>query len=69
MAAFQTKEYGHDFVISSIPYIDICKYFGFKTYIDKFKTEHVCLGQINSRKDLLKIKGSRSSKLSWQTHI
>ncbi|BBO88475.1 uroporphyrinogen decarboxylase family protein [Desulfosarcina ovata] len=59
---FQTKEYGHDFVISSIPYIDICNYFGLKTYIDSHKTEHVCLGQINSTNDLKKISKSKSFK-------
>ena len=57
---FQTKEYGHDFVISSIPYIDLCNYWGLKTFIDKFNTEHVCLGQINCRNDLLKIRRSKS---------
>ncbi len=57
---FQTKEYGHDFVISSIPYIDICNYFGLKTYFDSCQTEHVCLGQINSLNDLSKIKKSKS---------
>lgn len=49
---FQTKEYGHDFVFSSIPYTDICKYFGLNTYIASDKTEQVCPNQINTRSDL-----------------
>ncbi len=57
---FQTKEYGHDFVFSSIPYIDICSYLGLETYTDRYGTEHVRLGQINSMNDLIKIKNSIS---------
>ena len=56
---FQTTEYGHDFVFSSIPYIDICKFLGLKTYTDRHKTEQVCQGQIHSRLDLIKIKNAR----------
>lgn len=57
---FQTEEYGHDFVFSSIPYTDICKYFGLKTYIASDNTEQVCPNQINTRSDLTKFMKSTS---------
>lgn len=57
---FQTNEYGHDFVFSSIPYIDICKYLGLKTYIASDNIEHVCPNQINSMNDLEKLMKFKS---------
>ncbi len=57
---FQTNEYGHDFVFSSIPYIDICKYLNLKTYIASDNIEHVCPNQINSRDDLKKLMEFKS---------
>lgn len=49
---FQTQEYGHDFVFSSIPFIDICKHYGLTTCFDKYNNELVHPGQVNAASDL-----------------
>ena len=67
---FQTQEYGHDFVFSSIPYIDICKHYCLTTYFDKYNNELVYPDQVNATGDLSRSrKGSSFSSFLSNPYI
>ena len=67
---FQTKEYGHDFVQSTIPYAEMCRNLGLKTYFSSNEMEYVYPGQIKDKSDLKKIQDAKLIKnLMLSPHI
>ncbi|UNC90855.1 uroporphyrinogen decarboxylase family protein [Candidatus Contubernalis alkaliaceticus] len=53
---FQSTEYGHDLVFSTMPMQNIVKYLGFKTSHTKNGVEYVVENQLRDEKDFKKIK-------------
>ncbi|MBU2511332.1 hypothetical protein KJ966_08330 [bacterium] len=51
--AFQTREYGHDFLSSTLPVIDFCKSIGIKTVVTADGKETVIENQIAKSSDLI----------------
>lgn len=53
---FLVEEYGYAFLESGISYSNLCKLFGFNTYIEKSGFENVYPGQLKDLSDLEKLK-------------
>jgi len=53
--AFQSEEYGHEFLCSTMLDVHICKCLGLKTYVMPDGSEHVIEGQVSDTADLEKV--------------